>query len=321
MPSHTRHFLKSCALFLVLLYSAAGAIQAQELEVIPLWPGAAPGSESVTITEKEVERSKDPAVRDRAYVAITKPTLTRFPVRNPNGTSLIVMPGGAYERVVFDKEGGDLAEIFGERGVIVFILKYRLPAEGHANRQWVPLQDVQRAVRVVRSNAAKWGLDPDRVGVMGFSAGGHLAATSGTLYERNVYAKIDAADDFSARPDFQALLYPVVSLDEKITHALSGENLLGPAITADMRREMSAECNVTANTPPAFIVHANDDDAVPAENSLRLYLALRQAGVPVQLVVFAEGGHGFGIRNARGKPAEKWPELFLDWLTGLKKKQ
>lgn len=314
-----RRFVQLSALSFALAFAVAVSSRAQEPEVIPLWPGAAPGSETLTIAEKEVERSKDPAVLDRAYVAITRPTLTRFPAKEPNGASLIVMPGGAYERVVFDKEGGDLAKVFGDRGVTVFVLKYRLPAEGHANRQWVPLQDAQRAVRIVRANAAKWGLDPERIGVMGFSAGGHLAATAGTGYARKIYDGIDAADELSARPDFQALIYPVISLDADITHALSGENLLGPVITPEMRREMSAECNVDADTPPAFILHANDDDAVPAENSLRMCMALRQAGVPVQLIVFAEGGHGFGIRNARGKPAEKWPELFLDWLAGLKK--
>ena len=283
----------------------------------PIWEGSAPGSEGLYLQEEEIERSTDPAVKNRAYVKILRPTITPFPAARPNGASILLMPGGAYERVTWDKEGADIARILNDRGVTAFVLKYRLPAEGHANRQWVPLQDAQRALRMIRANAAEWGLDPKRIGAFGASAGGNLAATLGTKYDYPAYPARDGIDRESARPDFLALIYPVITLEPALTHAGSSDNLLGKTVTSEMLREMSADENVTADTPPAFLVHANDDTSVPPENSIRMYRALHKAGVPAELVIFNRGGHGFGIAGVQGMPAEKWPALLLDWMEDL----
>lgn len=285
---------------------------------LPIWEGTAPGSEGVSIVEREIERSTDPRVKNRAYTGITRPSITPFPAAKPNGTAVLLMTGGAYERVTWEKEGVDLARILNDNGVTVFILKYRLPAEGHANRQWVPLQDAQRAIRTIRANARNWGLDPGRIGALGYSAGGNLAATLGVLYNHPAYEARDAIDGESARPDFLALIYPVISMDPAITHAGSSENLLGKVATAEMLKQMSADENVTAETPPTFLVHAHDDDLVSPENSIRMYRALHRAKVPAELLLFGKGGHGFGVKGVRGLPAEKWPALFLDWLNDLK---
>lgn len=300
-----------------LLTTLASAAPLADLQETRLWTGAAPGSEKLTLSETVTERSKDPAVKDRAYTNILTPTLTAYLPAKPNGAALLIMPGGAYARVVTDKEGADIARAANARGLTAFVLKYRLPGEGHADRQNVPLQDAQRAMRLIRANAAEWKLDAGRVGAIGMSAGGNLAATLGTQFDKVTYTARDAADKLSARPDFLALLYPVISMEDKLTHEQSRELLLGskkpaPALIA----EFSAEQHVTKNTPPSFLACANDDTAVPPENSLGFYRALRGAGVVAELHVFRSGGHGFGIRQAQGATAE-WPNLFGAWLEAI----
>lgn len=289
----------------------------QHLQRIPLWSGVAPGSEGVQLTETLTERSPDPAAfMDRAVTGIASPYLTVYLPARPNGTSLVLAPGGGYIRVVLDKEGIEIAEWLNTLGVTVFVLMYRLPGEGHAERSKVPLQDAQRALRLVRANAAAWGLAANKVGAMGCSAGGHVIGSLATLFERPVYAPQDAADAQSARPDFVSLLYPVLTMDPRWAHVGSREKLLGVegAAPAALEREWSCEAQVGPDTPPCFIAHAADDASVPVQNALVFHQSLLQQNILAALHVFESGGHGHGIRLAKGHPTEAWTGLFEAWL-------
>lgn len=302
------------ALALTLLSGLAIAAPLADQQEIRLWKDAAPGSEKLKLSETITERSKDPAIKDRAFTNIQNPTITAFVPAKPNGTALLIMPGGAYARVTFDKEGVDTARAMNSKGITAFVLKYRLPGEGHANRQNVPLQDAQRAMRLIRANAAEWQIDATKVGAIGMSAGGNLAANLGTQYDKVTYKAHDAADKLSARPDFLGLLYPVISMTDSLTHPQSRELLLGSSKpSAALIAEFSAEQHVTKNTPPTFLACANDDNSVSPDNSVAFYRALRGAGVVAEIHVFRASGHGFGIRGAVGSAAE-WPNLFTAWM-------
>ncbi|MEF2071345.1 alpha/beta hydrolase [Consotaella sp. CSK11QG-6] len=294
--------------------STAAAEPLQSGQVVDLWPGTPPGTETSTAKPEIVERSKILFHADRALIGIVEPQLTAIVPEHPNGASLIVAPGGAYARVVLDKEGMEVADALGPDGVTVFLMTYRLPAEGHADGKDVPLQDGQRAVRLIRQHAEEWGLDPDRVGYLGFSAAGHLGASLITGYDKPVYDPIDEADSLSARPDFAVLMYPVVSMQDDIAHMGSRTALLGENPSQELKDEFSPELHVTADTPQTFMALADDDSSVPPENAVRLYLALKKAGVPTELHIFRDGGHGFGIAGAGDKPARKWPMLCRWWL-------
>lgn len=285
------------------------------LQEIPLWPDVPPGSSGVALSETLIERSPDVSqFRDRAVTGISRPRLLAYVPEKPNGTSVVLAPGGGYIRVVLDKEGIEIAEWLNTLGVTVFILLYRLPGEGHAERAAVPLQDAQRALRLVRANAAAWGLASDKVGAMGCSAGGHVIGALATLFAKPVYAPLDAADAVSARPDFVALLYPVLTMDARWAHPGSRTKLLGDAPSAAEVSAWSCEEQVGPETPPCFIAHAADDASVPVENSVYFYNALHHQRISAALHVFESGGHGHGIRLAKGKPVEIWTDLFADWL-------
>ncbi len=277
-------------------------------EIVPLWPGTAPGSAKLTITEKITERSTDPAKHDRIYTQIVQPTLEIYRPASPNGAAVIVAPGGGYERVVIDKEGRDTAAWLNSVGVTAFVLKYRLPDEGHEHGRDVPLQDAQRAVRVVRAHAAAWGLDAARVGFLGYSAGGHLAASVAFFADRIVYAPVDAADALSARPDFVILGYAAAGNKGPRPATLDG---LTPR--QQLMWEYRIEATPGVTYPPAFLLQADDDPAVNPLDAVAIYAALKQAGTPAELHLFRRGGHGFGIRDAQG-PIARWPALCADWL-------
>lgn len=281
-------------------------------EVIRLWPGAAPGGDRVTVTPQVTERSTDPAFHDRFARYTTDPILTVMRPARPNGASLLLIPGGGYKWAVVDKEGLDCARVFAEAGVTCFVLRYRLPADGWAAGPDAPLQDAQRALRLVRSQAAAHGLDPARVAVLGASAGGHLA---GMLTARTdaTYAPVDAADAVSFRPDLSVLLYPVATMADPHVHAGSRRELLGEAPTTAAMEQYSLERMDWSARPPTFLLHAIDDAAVPVENSLQLLTTLRAAAVPCEAHLFQEGGHGFGVRLIEGRPAAVWPQLVLAW--------
>jgi len=291
----------------------AAAVDPTATEVA-LWPGTAPGSQGLALTESITERSQDPQVHDRFVAGVVRPRLLVFRANRPNGTGVILAPGGSYVREVLDKEGFETARWLAARGVSAFVLLYRLPGEGHAQRADVPLQDAQRAVRLVRGRARDFGLDPQRIGFLGFSAGGHVAASVATRFDAKVYAAVDALDAGSARPDFSLLLYPVISMDPSVAHGGSRDALLGKAPSNAALTSASLENAVTAATPPTLLILTGDDTVVVPENSLRYHAALQRHGVPAELHIFARGKHGFGIRGAQGLPVGNWPEVAWAWL-------
>ena len=279
-------------------------------EVWKLWPQGAPGGERVTVTPAVTERSTNPAFHDRFAQYTTDPILTVLRPIIPNGASLILIPGGGYKWSVVDKEGLDVARVFAEAGVTCFILRYRLPGDGWAAGPEAPLQDAQRAIRLVRSRAAEFDLDPARVAVLGASAGGHLGGWV-TAAKTPAYAAVDAHDEASLRPDLSILMYPVATMADPFVHAGSRAELLGPAPTPAQVAAYSLEQMDWTGAPPVWLVHAIDDPAVVVENSLQLLSALRRAKVPAEAHLYEEGGHGFGVRLIAGKPAEAWPDLAL----------
>lgn len=288
---------------------------------LPLWPGPAPGSTAGSEHARLVERSDDPALPDRALSGRYQPYMVVYRPKHPNGSALLVAPGGGYARVVLDKEGTALVPIFAEQaGITLFVLRYRLPdaaADGAMARDQ-PLADAQRALRLIRAHAADYGVDPQRIGAIGFSAGGHVAASLGTRYDDQVYPARDAIDRVSARPDFLLLLYPVIDMGSgTAAHTGSRLRLLGRHPDAATMAAYSLQNRVHAGMPPTFLVHAQDDSVVPEENSLLFYQALRQAGVPAELHLFAHGGHGFGTRGIAGLPLAAWPQLALGWMRSV----
>lgn len=303
---------------LALALLAGGTADAAEaLEVVPIWPDevrdeiADPGSLIVT------ERGDVNGIRDRAATGISDPDLTIFRAAEANGYALLILPGGGYTRVVMDKEGYEAGRWFAERGVSSFVLRYRLPGESLPNRPELPLMDAQRAMRWIRHHAGDYGADAGHTGVIGFSAGGHLAAMLATAYDRSVYTPVDDADALSARPAFAILMYPVISMQADIAHAGSRDLLIGTSPSAALIEAWSPQRLVTAAMPPVFLLHATDDQSVVVENSRVMHEALEAAGVPADLHLYARGGHGFGLRLADGLPVADWPSVAYRWmLTG-----
>lgn len=294
--------------------TAAAPSAADPLDVIDVWPGPPPGGVPAGLAEETIERPSDLGLRDRVIRHVTRPRITVFrPAGRPRG-ALLLLPGGGYRHVVVDKEGFETARWFAARGLAVFVLFYRLPASGWAGGPDAPLQDAQRAVRVIRMQASTWDLDPAQLGVIGFSAGGHLAAQLAYRHPAAAYDAVDESDRGSARPDVAALIYPVVAMDGPVAHAGSREQLLGSAPDHALVSAYSADTMVRPDAPPTFILHAADDTSVPVENALRMAQALRSSAVPVDVHVFAAGGHGFGLRYVGDKPVAAWPDLLLRWI-------
>ena len=262
-----------------------------EPETIPLWEGAAPGALGAQDSDR--------------------PTLTGFrAVERGSGASVFIAPGGGYSGLSMNKEGRQLADWYNAMGVAAFVLKYRLGPRYHHP---IELGDAQRAIRLVRTRAREFGVAPDRIGIMGFSAGGHLAATAGTHFDDGKADAPDPIDRASSRPDFMILCYPVASFDPAITHAGSVRNLLGDNPDPALIQELSNELHVTEKTPPTFLFHTTNDSAVPVENSVRFYLALRKAKVPAEMHLFENGPHGVGM--ALADPAlSAWSGLLANWL-------
>ncbi|WP_285711491.1 alpha/beta hydrolase [Erythrobacter oryzae] len=280
---------------------------------ITLWPGTPPGAPAPLPDEQIVERSADPARPDRIMQSVAAPRMAVFRPANPNGAAVLIAPGGGYRHVVIDKEGFEMGHWLAERGVNAFVLFYRLPHQGWVSGPDTPLADAQRAMRLIRRNAAAQGIDPARVSVMGFSAGSHVAASLTTGFARATYAPHDDADRLSARPDAAALIYPVIAMDAALAHPGSRERLLGAAPRADQELAHSPDRNVPADAPPCFLLHAEDDDVVPVGNTLAMRDGLKARGIAVDTHLYAAGGHGFGISRAAGKPVAAWPETWLAW--------
>ncbi|WP_315707456.1 pectin acetylesterase PaeX [Brenneria uluponensis] len=284
----------------------------------PVWPQEeAPGAATSHAQPQVVERSKNPALPDRAATGVRSPEITVYPASKPNGIALLITPGGAYQRVVLDKEGSVLAPFFNQQGYTLFVMTYRMPGEGHKEGADAPLADAQRAIRSLRANAGKWHINPQQIGIMGFSAGGHVAASLGTRFDQAVYPAQDAIDKLSARPDFMVLMYPVISMQTAIAHNGSRIALIGHHPTNAQINRYSAETQVTDQTPPTFLVHAVDDPSVAVDNSLVMFSALRAHHIPVEMHLFTQGKHGFGIRGTQGLPVATWPQLLDNWIKSL----
>jgi acetyl esterase/lipase len=285
--------LRNLLLIAVVLISFPAA--AAEPEVLLLWPEGAPGAKG--------ERPED------------KPQVTVWPAppEKAAGTAIVVCPGGGYGNLAMDHEGKQIAEWLNTLGVTAAVLEYRHRGKGYGHP--APMQDVQRAIRTVRANAEKWDVHPQRVGVLGFSAGGHLASTAATHFDRGNKKSDDPIERQSCRPDFAILCYPVIAFGESYTHTGSQRNLLGENADPKLIAEFSNEKQVTRDTPPTFLWHTTEDKAVPPENSVRFYLALRRAGVSAELHIFEHGRHGLGL--AKDIPAVSlWPKLCEEWLRG-----
>lgn len=278
---------------------------AVEPKEIFIWPAEAHVNKGVQLVE-----ANTPAWNERLVKAPTLTPLLPDPAKR-TGAACIICPGGGYGGLSMDKEGFEPAKWMQARGVAGIVLRYR--CGGGPNQHPVPLQDVLRAVRVVRSNAGSWNIDPTKVGILGFSAGGHIASTAATHFDAGNPEALDPVERLSSRPDFQILVYPVISMTEEITHAGSRRNLLGENPSDELVKLMSNDLQVTPQSPPAFITHASDDDAVPVANSLLYYSALADYKVPVELHIFETGGHGFGMHRGE-RPADKWPEQLEPWM-------
>ena len=286
---------------------------AEPEETIDLWPRGAPGMPGTPPVEVVDERSTHAQLTDRAVHGIVRPRLVVFRPAIPNGSAVLVMPGGGYRWVVIDKEGYEIARWLSARGYTVFVLFYRLPGEGWKAGPDVALQDAQRAMRLIRARARDYGIMPERVAAMGFSAGGHVCGDLATRFAAPVYAPVDAADRLSARPLAAAPIYAVQSMTVPLAHPGSRTLLLGADPTPALERAHSPAANVTADTPPCFLVHAEDDATVDPANTLEFRAACKATGVAVETHLFTHGGHGFGLRLAQGKPVSAWPELFHAW--------
>ena len=275
---------------------------APALQVIDLWPEGVPGLKPNATPER---------ITPTSAANIHHPTLTVYPAPagTANGTAVVICPGGGYSNLSMENEGASIARWLNSRGVAAFVLKYRLKEYG----QPAPLQDVLRALRTVRASAASFQVRPDRLGIIGFSAGGHLAACAATLYDDPDGRTGAKLDEVNARPDFAILLYPVITMDPSFTHGGSRTNLIGANPTPEQVAHYSTELHVTRTTPPTFLAQAEDDRTVPVENSIQFYLALRKAGVQAELHLYEKGGHGFGLRQNVGRAAE-WPRRCEDWL-------
>ncbi|TPG13824.1 alpha/beta hydrolase [Sphingomonas koreensis] len=284
-------------------------------EHLTLWPkGRVPGAP--TTLPAPANTMNGPAGQRQLWLAgIAEPIVAVYRPKNPDGRALMTIPGGGYGFVSVENEGIEVADTFTPEGITVFVLAYRLPGEGWAQRWDVPLQDAQRAMRLIRANAGKYGIDPAKLGIIGFSAGGHLAASLATSSDDSVYDPIDAADRQSAKPAFAGLLYPVINS----VLGLSGgtyKNLLGPTPDPAITARYDTDKRVTADTPPLFIAQALDDGTVDPQNSLAMLASARAAKVPVEAHLFEKGGHGFGPKRMApdAKTAALWPQLFSAWM-------
>ena len=295
-------------LLVLLLCNYFFTVHAQE--VIPLYTDNIPNSKPSNNQETETT--------DNGMLIISKisiPTLTVFlpPANKANGTAVIICPGGGYWIVAAAHEGYDVAKKFNEMGVAAFVLKYRIPdTSTMVNKELGPLQDAQRAIQIVRENAKKWNIKKDHVGIMGFSAGGHLASTIGTHFQ---HTYIDNKKKINLRPDFMILVYPVISFTDSITHIGSRDQLIGSKPSLKKIREYSNENHVNSRTPPTFLVHAKDDDAVKVQNSTKFSAALKKNHIPNGIYLYEKGGHGFGMINPTSDV--KWMDKVIKWMEKL----
>ncbi|RYE20108.1 MAG: alpha/beta hydrolase [Sphingobacteriales bacterium] len=293
---------------LIIVFTMALAAYAQKQQSVLLYPKGVPNSKPAPADY--IEKTENGWI-----TKVTVPAITPYlPEKGKaNGTAVIVCPGGAYAGLAADHEGEAIAKEFNKIGVTAFVLKYRLPNDGIMIDKTIgPLQDAQRAIQLVRERAAEWGINPAKVGIIGFSAGGHLASTAATHFDKVV---IDNKANISLKPDFAVLVYPVISMSP-VGHQYSKEMLLGKHPSAEMIDLYSNEKQVTANTPPTFLIHAADDDSVPVQNSTLFYDELIKHKVKAEMHLYQEGGHGFGLNNTKTK--DLWFERLKNWMDANK---
>jgi len=275
---------------------------------INLYTGKVPNS--IPSTEEEKTETDPKGIIRISKVTVPSLTVYLPPKEKANGTAVIICPGGGYGILAAGHEGIDVAKRFNEMGVTAFVLKYRLPSDKiMLNKEIGPIQDAQRAIEIVRTRAKEWGINKNKIGIVGFSAGGHLASTAGTHFQNNY---LDPGKKTNLRPDFMILGYPVISFSDSIGHRGSRNNLLGENPSAEKITEYSNELQVTKNTPPTFLVHAMDDKAVPVQNSVHFYEALQANKVPSEIYLYEKGGHGFGLNNPTSNV--KWMDLAEVWM-------
>jgi acetyl esterase/lipase len=295
--------MKSLALFAMIFTVATLVCAGAGLEALKphsIWPKGAPG-DTTQMDERDTTKPADNLIAGRRIIklaGVTNPTITVYPPKGKNtGAAVLVFPGGGYNILAMDLEGTEVCEWLSSVGITGVLLKYRVPARPGTPREGAPLQDAQRAIRLVRSNAAQLGVDPKKIGALGFSAGAHLAAHLSNQSAKRTYEPLDAADAADCRPDFVALIYPGL-----LTEGNAGLKL-------------SPEMTITANTPPTFLLQS-EDDGVKVENSLLYYTALKAAKVPAEMHLFAKGGHGYGLRHTEN-PVTDWPKLAERWFQTL----
>ena len=270
---------------------------------LKVWPNGAPDSNGMTLPEETYEGKRVRNVSEaEMYVYLPKIGIN-------TGAALVICPGGGYMIEAMDHEGYDLAEWLTTQGVAGIVLKYRLPY-GHDQ---IPLEDAQRALRIVRQKTAEWGINPAKVGIAGSSAGGHLASTAGTRFDLGKPESTDPLEKYSCRPDFMLLLYPVITFSEEFGHMGSRTNLIGTGNKWELVEKYSNELHVTPQTPPTFLILADDDGGVPPRNSIEFYMALKKNKIPAEMHIFRDGGHGFGMTK-KNLPVDQWPNLFAQWM-------
>jgi acetyl esterase/lipase len=310
--------MKHSKLLIIILFFILNNIHINGQEfVLPLYKGVIPNSINTGQAEK-IERKNNIAISNVQVpdIAVYLPG-RRFATQQ----AVIICPGGGYHIICYDYEGTDVARFFNSIGVAAIVLKYRLPVYGNTvEPHKAPLMDARRAMRLVRFNAARWNIDPQKIGIMGFSAGGHLASTLGTHFDYGNKASADSVETVSCRPDFMILMYPVISFVDPSTHTGSREALIGKNAGNELAEYYSSELQVRDDTPPAFFVHADNDSGVPVENSLLMYKSMRAKKIPAELHILSEGSHGFGL-GVDNDHIGSWTQNLKVWLKWLDKRK
>jgi acetyl esterase/lipase len=301
---------------LLILFAYGYILSGQEIKM-PLYAGAIPYSKPSAVKEI-IEKTDITAFRNVSVPEIEVYLPTK---KYSTGQCVIICPGGGYRQLSYDLEGTDIVAILNSIGVAGVVLKYRLPSKEYCTEPHkVPLSDAQRAMRLVRFNALEWHIDPGKIGIMGFSAGGHLASTLGTHFDYGNSSSADSVEKQSCRPDFMILMYPVISFIDTVKLSGSRKNLLGENPDKELILMYSNELQVKNDTPPAFFVHADNDEGVPVENTLLMYKALRKKKIPAELHILSEGGHGFGLA-VNNEHVASWTNSMKLWLNSLNKSQ
>ncbi|EOR93075.1 endo-1,4-beta-xylanase B [Arcticibacter svalbardensis MN12-7] len=297
---------------LILLSGLLISMELNAQTIIPLYTGKVPNSITAPDYKEEKVVNTEGQIR---YGKVSQPTLEIYlpEASAANGAAVLIIPGGGYSIVAYTHEGMDIAKEFNKMGIAAFVLKYRLPSDKiMVDKTIGPLQDAQQGIKTIRMRAAEWKIDPAKVGILGFSAGGHLASTEGTHYTKAVIANKEGTN---LRPDFMVLVYPVISLSDSLMHKGSRDNLLGNAASAEQIKLYSNELQVTSDTPPTILIQAGDDKTVPVGNSIVFYQSLIAHGVPAEMHLYPKGGHGFG--QVPGRTPDKWTERVQHWLKSL----